>query len=180
MIAPVPSRRDNFTTGDDLDFSPVQTLLVSAEDVAALRRTCFQLALASHDGHVRIARVEGLPDLTAHAENVASERRAQCRVLANLTFRDGANIALAGSEARDARSAWVRATQALLCGDIQAFHDQVSAAESLLEDALLQASLTGAGDEAAQFYVDLSLAVHQERQRWSGLCREFASSQLAP
>lgn len=176
MIAPLPNRNPDLNATHARETAACQTLVVMhEEDAAAVRRTAFQLALASHDGHVRLSRTEDFPELASYAEAVAEERRWQCRTLANMTFRDGANIGALRNEAREARTTWVRATQALLSGDIQTFQGLVMFAESLLEDLLLQLALGGAGnDEAGQLCLDMSLAVHDQRLRWNDYCRELA------
>ncbi len=185
MIAPMPSRHLGSGGVDSESLPPLTLIVESCKDAASARRAAFQLALVSHDGYVRISRTEDVMAISSHADELAGQRRTQCRILANLTFRDGANIAVPGTEARSARESWVHGTQALLRGDLATFRDQVIAAESLLEDALLQAALAeaasgGESDEKiTQFYLDMSLAVHHERLHWNALCRELDPSQAA-
>jgi len=153
----------------------------SAEaDPQTLRRRVFYLALASHYGHARIARIAEDETTRMLAEAIARQRYTQCRAIAAITFPDGQSRSASPEEAREVQSAWTRAGHALSQGDLPGFRDQLSGAESQLEDALLEAATTLRDEAVAHQFLDFSLAVYGARLRWEELCgRHCASAQAS-
>ena len=146
------------------------TSLPPETDLETARRRVFHLALASHYGHARIARIADDEAVRTLAEAVARQRYTQCRALAAITFPDGLAPSASPDEARDVQAAWIRAGHALLQGDLAEFRSHLTGAENRLEDALLDAAMLIREEQVSHQFLDFSLSVYGARLRWEELC----------
>lgn len=132
-------------------------------DLRTLITRLFQLNLSSLSAYAEIADLTTDPELRDFAEVMTRQRMAQCRALSRFVQHippAGYNSAIC-----PLRSAWLRALWSLEQNDRVAFAEAAEHAESLLEDAFVEAADATVEQPVADLLYELAINVCGARER---------------
>ncbi len=133
-------------------------------DLTVWARRLFQMSLSSLSAYVEIADLATDNELRDFAEVMVRQRLAQCRALAALA--PGATAPRTSRAVCPLRLAWLRALWNLEQDDLVAFAESAERAESLLEDAFVEAADAVVDRAVADRLYELAINVCGARERF--------------